>query len=80
MSSWVTDLEKKINSCEFQPTMDRYWMPLGMIQPRVPNCGTEEAIESTPNRTLVGTVASVTINMPIMLPAVRVANAALKPR
>ena len=41
-----------------------------MIQPRSPNCGRAEAMESMPNRVAGGTTASVTRSIPIMLPAV----------
>ncbi len=56
---------------EFHPTMEICCSAAGMIQPVEPNCGFEDAIESTPKRMQIGTAASATISMPIMLPAKR---------
>ena len=53
-------------------------MKAGMIHPEEPNCGFDEAMESTPKRMHTGTAASATISMPIMLPAKREAKPSRK--
>ena len=72
--SWSTDLPKKIISRQFQPMIEAYCRKTVMIQPRSPNCGRAEAMESMPKRVAAGTTASVTSSMPIMLPAVSAAK------
>jgi hypothetical protein len=52
----------------------------GTIQPRVPNCGLVEAIESMPKRTQVGPAASSTSSMPIKQPALSAMPPLMKPR
>ncbi|WP_313193365.1 hypothetical protein [Shinella zoogloeoides] len=69
-----------MRSSEFQPTMETNCMAAGMIQPREPNCGLDEAMESTPKRMATGTAASATMSMPIMLPARSVKKPSLKLR
>ena len=49
--------------------IETYCMAAGMIQPREPNWGFDEAMESTPKRIAMGTAARATISIPIMLPA-----------
>ena len=78
--SCTADFAKKMISSEFQPMMETACSTAGIIQPRDPNCGLVEAIESIPKRTQVGPAASSTSSIPIMHPAVSATPPLMKPR